>query len=61
MDIVIVDTGAGISSDVLNFVLASNEILLITTPEPTAITDAYAMIKGSFEKKKKYNDKVVYK
>jgi len=45
VDIVIVDTGAGISPDVLNFVLASNEILLVTTPEPTAITDAYAMIK----------------
>ncbi|SOH03078.1 strong similarity to bacterial motility regulatory protein MotR [Candidatus Kuenenia stuttgartiensis] len=52
MDIVIVDTGAGISSDLLNFVLASNEILLITTPEPTAITDAYAMIKVLSRKRK---------
>ncbi|WP_157820340.1 hypothetical protein [Candidatus Kuenenia stuttgartiensis] len=48
----IVDTGAGISSDLLNFVLASNEILLITTPEPTAITDAYAMIKVLSRKRK---------
>ncbi|MCF6147162.1 MAG: MinD/ParA family protein [Candidatus Kuenenia sp.] len=52
VDIMLVDTGAGISSDVLNFVLASNEILLITTPEPTAITDAYAMIKVLSRKRK---------
>jgi flagellar biosynthesis protein FlhG len=45
VDIVIVDTAAGISSNVLSFVLAANEILIVTTPEPTAITDAYAMIK----------------
>ena len=45
IDIVIVDTAAGISSNVLSFVLAANEILIVTTPEPTAITDAYAMIK----------------
>ncbi|MDR4509068.1 MAG: MinD/ParA family protein [Candidatus Brocadiaceae bacterium] len=51
IDIAIVDTGAGISSDVLNFVLASNEILVVTTPEPTAITDAYAMIKVLSRKK----------
>lgn len=52
IDIAIVDTGAGISSDVLSFVLASNEILLVTTPEPTAITDAYAMIKVLSRKRK---------
>lgn len=52
VDIVIVDTGAGISSNVLSFVLAANEILLITTPEPTAITDAYAMIKVLSKKRK---------
>lgn len=44
-DLILVDTGAGISRTVLNFVLAASEILLVTTPEPTAITDAYGMIK----------------
>ena len=38
-DIIIVDTGAGISDAVLEFLVASGEILLVTTPEPTSITD----------------------
>ncbi len=45
-DIIIIDTGAGISDSVLNFVMASKEVLLVTTPEPTAITDAYAVLKA---------------
>ncbi len=45
-DFILVDTGAGISRAVLNFVLAANEILVVTTPEPTAITDAYGLIKA---------------
>ncbi len=49
-DIIIFDTGAGISNNVINFLLASDEILLITTPEPHAITDAYAMTKIIMEK-----------
>ena len=40
-DIVIVDTGAGISDSVLEFVLSSPEVLIVATPEPTSITDAY--------------------
>ncbi|MFA7235803.1 MAG: MinD/ParA family protein [Phycisphaeraceae bacterium] len=44
-DLVIIDTGAGISPNVLSFILASDEVLVVTTPEPTAITDAYALIK----------------
>ncbi len=43
--ILIIDTGAGINSNVLDFVLSSDEVIVITTPEPTAITDAYALIK----------------
>ena len=39
-DIIIVDTGAGISDAVLEFLVASGEIVLITTPEPTSITDS---------------------
>ncbi len=45
-DIILIDTGAGISNKVLNFVLAADEVIVITTTEPTAITDAYAMIKA---------------
>ena len=44
-DIVILDTGAGISANVLQFVIAAGDVLIVTTPEPTAITDAYALIK----------------
>ncbi len=50
-DIIIVDTGAGISDSVLEFVLASTEVLLIATPEPTSITDAYALLKALNRKK----------
>ncbi|MCK4999767.1 MAG: MinD/ParA family protein [Anaerohalosphaera sp.] len=44
-DIIIIDTGAGISSSVLSFCQAADHVLVITTPEPSAMTDAYAMIK----------------
>ena len=45
-DIMLIDTGAGINANVISLALASDEILVITTPEPTSITDAYAMIKS---------------
>lgn len=45
-DIIIVDTGAGISDAVLEFLVASSEILLVTTPEPTSITDSYSLVKA---------------
>lgn len=45
-DIVIIDTGAGISDAVLEFLVASGEILLVTTPEPTSITDSYSLLKS---------------
>ena len=44
-DIIIIDTGAGISDTVLGMSLAADEIILVTTPEPTSITDAYALMK----------------
>lgn len=44
-DVIIVDTGAGLSENVMSFIMAADEVLLITTPEPTSITDAYALIK----------------
>lgn len=45
-DIIIVDTGAGIADAVLEFLVASGEILLVTTPEPTSITDSYSLLKA---------------
>lgn len=44
-DVIIVDTGAGIADTVLDFAAASEEVLLVATPEPTSITDAYALLK----------------
>lgn len=44
-DIIIIDTSAGVSNNVLDFIAASDDAIIITTPEPTAITDAYGIIK----------------
>lgn len=44
-DILLIDTGAGLSRSVLSFISAADEVIVITTPEPTAITDAYGIIK----------------
>ncbi len=44
-DVILVDTGAGISDPVLEFVIASPEVLVITTPEPSSLTDAYSLLK----------------
>lgn len=45
-DIILLDTGAGIGNNVLNFLRAADEVILVTTPEPTAMTDAYAIMKA---------------
>src|SRR5688572_17330968 len=44
-DVILIDTGAGISPNVLAFTRAADKVLIVTTPEPTAITDAYAVVK----------------
>ncbi|NLK97238.1 MAG: MinD/ParA family protein [Epulopiscium sp.] len=44
-DIILIDTGAGLTDAVLCFSRAADEIILVTTPEPTSITDAYALVK----------------
>jgi len=44
-DVILIDTGAGINPNVLAFTRAADHVLVVTTPEPTAITDAYAAIK----------------
>ncbi len=51
-DIIIIDTGAGISSSVTNFLMASDENIIVTTPEPTSFTDAYTLIKIMKEQNK---------
>ena len=45
-DLIIVDTGAGLGRNVMDFILAADEVLLVTTPEPTSRTDAYAVMKA---------------
>lgn len=45
-DFLIVDTGAGMGRSVLSLVLAADEVIVVTTPEPPAITDAYALVKA---------------
>ncbi len=51
-DILIIDTAAGLSRNVMSFVLAADEVVVITTPEPTAMTDAYGLVKAMTSKKK---------
>lgn len=45
MDVLIIDTAAGISRTVTSFVRAAQETLIVVTDEPTSVTDAYALIK----------------
>ena len=58
-DIIVVDTGAGISDNVLSFVMASDEVIIVTTPDPTAIMDAYALIKVISSRSKDKDIKVI--
>ncbi|CAM2893703.1 MinD/ParA family protein [Paenibacillus sediminis] len=59
MDFIIFDTGAGLSKENLQFITAADECFIVTTPEPTAITDAYALMKVVYELEKKVNFKLV--
>lgn len=47
-DYLIIDTGAGISDSVLDFVAASPEVLLVVTPDPGSLTDSYSLIKALY-------------
>jgi flagellar biosynthesis protein FlhG len=51
LDFLIIDTGAGIGREVQTFLLAADEVIIVTVPEPAAITDAYAMVKVLSDKK----------
>ncbi len=45
VDFIVFDTGAGLSKETVRFITAADETIVVTTPEPTSITDAYALIK----------------
>lgn len=51
-DVIIVDTGAGITGHVMEFVIGSPEVLLVTTPDPSSLTDSYSLLKALFRNPK---------
>ncbi|MEW5785268.1 MAG: AAA family ATPase [Bacillota bacterium] len=58
-DIVLLDTGAGIAANVTHFLVAADEVLVVTTPDPHAVLDAYALIKTLCRLKEKPNLKLI--
>ncbi|MBQ9437058.1 MAG: MinD/ParA family protein [Lachnospiraceae bacterium] len=58
-DIIIIDTAAGISDMVLEFLVASGEIILVTTPEPTSITDSYSLLKAVSRHPRFYEEETI--
>lgn len=54
VDVLLVDTAAGISSTVLGLVLSCQEAVVVTMPEPTALTDAYALLKVVSQRNPRY-------
>lgn len=54
-DFIIVDTGAGLTKESLSLILAADDVILITTPEPTSITDGYAVMKYLFKQRADLN------
>lgn len=59
LDVLLIDTGAGISSNVMYFNMAAQEKIVVVTPEPTSITDAYAIIKVMSKKHDEKHFKLV--
>ncbi|MCX8131234.1 MAG: AAA family ATPase [Clostridia bacterium] len=58
-DYVLIDTGAGLSKNVTNFIYAADETVILTTPEPHAITDAYSIIKVILDKSRDIHLKLI--
>lgn len=58
-DYILMDTGAGVNKDVLSFIAASEELIIIITPEPTSLTDGYSLIKATDHYKLKNNAKII--
>lgn len=49
-DFILIDTGAGVADSVLEFVIASPEVMLVTTPEPSSLIDSYSLLKALYRK-----------
>lgn len=58
-DYIIMDTGAGINRSVLAFIACSEELIIVTTPEPTSLTDAYSLVKATDHFKIKDKAKII--
>lgn len=58
-DYIIMDTGAGVNKDVLSFIAASEDLIIIITPEPTSLTDGYSLIKATDHYKLKTSAKII--
>lgn len=59
LDFIIIDTGAGVNRSVLGFIACCEELIIVTTPEPTSLTDAYSLLKAVNHFKLKNRAKVV--
>jgi len=59
-DFVLIDTSASLSKDVISFIVSSNKTIVITTPEPTALADAYALIKKLYMDFKYKNFELIF-
>lgn len=49
LDFMVIDTGAGIAGNVIYFNMCADEIIVVVSPEPTSLTDAYALIKVLYQ------------
>jgi flagellar biosynthesis protein FlhG len=58
-DYILMDTGAGVNKDVLSFIAASEELIIVTTPEPTSLTDGYSLMKATDYYKLKTKAKII--
>ncbi|MCB1176683.1 MAG: MinD/ParA family protein [Leptospiraceae bacterium] len=58
-DYIIIDTGAGINTNVISLILAADEAIVVTTPEPTSITDSYGLIKSITQRNRGFKLNVV--
>jgi flagellar biosynthesis protein FlhG len=59
LDYIIMDTGAGVNKSVLGFIACSEDLVIVTTPEPTSLTDAYSLLKAVKHFKIKDSAKVI--
>jgi len=59
LDYIIMDTGAGVNKSVLGFIACCEDLIIVTTPEPTSLTDAYSLLKAVNHFKIKNSAKVI--